>query len=332
LQVLISNSYIFNFDMKKFIIRLLLFIAPFFIVSYFADIFISTNLKKSNFFAEKEYATWNDIVDGKINSDILIYGSSRAWVHISPMIIEQKLHTQAYNLGIDGHSFLLQRLRHDMLLEKNKKPKLIIYSVDIFTLQNSKTFYNYQQFLPYMLWNSKIKEATIHWNVFSNLDYDLPLLRYYGQAPAILYATKMFLKPNGNPIERIRGYQGQDIPWDFTFDKAKQQMKSYKIVKDLNTIHQFERFINECKQKKIKLVFVYTPEYIEGQKFVENRKEVIDIYQDFSKKYNIPFYDYSNDSISYNKKYFYNAGHMNKTGSSLFTQKFIDVMKKDKLF
>jgi len=318
--------------MKKFIIRLLIFIAPFFILSYFVDLFISNNLKKSNYYAGKEYTTWNDIIDGKINSDILVYGSSRAWVHIDPTMIGHELHTQAYNLGMDGQTFLLQNLRHTMLLEKNIKPKLIIYSVDIFTLQKAKDLYNYNQFFPYMLWNKEIKKAVTQYDNVSSLDFEIPLIRYYGQFSPIVRSFKMFLNPSDNSIERIRGYQGQDILWDFTFDKAKQQMKSYKIVKDLNTIHQFERFIKECKQQKIKLVFVYTPEYIEGQKFVENRKEVIDIYQDFSKKYNIPFYDYSNDSISYNKKYFYNAGHMNKTGSSLFTQKFIDIIKRDKLF
>ena len=319
--------------MKKFIIRLLFFVSPIFIIAYFVDIFISNNLRKSNLYAAKEYSTWNDIVDEKINSDILIYGSSRAWVHVDPTMIGEKLHTQAYNLGMDGQTFLLQNLRHNLILKKNKKPKLIIYSVDIFTLQKAKDLYNYSQFFPYMLWNQEMEEVVTQYDNVSSLDFKIPLVRYYGQFSPISQSVKLFLNPKkNNPIERVRGYQGQDIPWDFTFDKAKKQMETYKIVKDSNTIHQFEKFIKECKQQEIKLIFVYTPEYIEGQKFVENRKEVIDVYYKLSKKYNVPFYDYSSDSLSYDKKYFYNAGHMNKTGSELFTHKLVDVIKKDKLF
>ena len=62
--------------MKKFLVTLFFFIAPIFLLSYFFDIYISKNLKKSNRFAEKEYPTWNAIYEGKVNSDLLIFGSS----------------------------------------------------------------------------------------------------------------------------------------------------------------------------------------------------------------------------------------------------------------
>jgi len=51
------------------------------------------------------------------------------------------------------------------------------------------------------------------------------------------------------------------------------------------------------------------------------------IYKKFSNEYQIPFYDFSNDSISYHKKYFYNASHLNNIGSQLFTKELIDTLK-----
>ena len=115
-------------DMKKFIKYLLFFIAPFILFSYCIDVFISTNLKKAKKGAYGEYSTWNDVFEGKINSDIVIYGSSRAWKHISPKIINDRLHISTYNLGIDGHTFWLENFRHRMLLKNNTKPKIIIFS------------------------------------------------------------------------------------------------------------------------------------------------------------------------------------------------------------
>ncbi len=77
----------------------------------------------------------------------------------------------------------------------------------------------------------------------------------------------------------------------------------------------------------IKLIFVYTPEYIEGQKFVSNREQIMGLYKKFSQQHHIPFYDFSNDSISYKKKYFYKKSHLNRVGSQLFTKKLIDTLK-----
>jgi hypothetical protein len=309
--------------MKQFIRQISLFLLPIILLSYFADKYISTNLKKSNSFAEKEYSTWNAIIDGKINSDIVIYGSSRAWKHIDPSMISKALGVSTYNLGIDGHNFWLQYLRHSMLLEKNTKPKIIILSLDVFTLQKVDDLYNSEQFLPYMLWNDKIKNATISYNGFKSIDYEIPLVRYFGRGTAIQTAMK-----TNNTLERIRGYQGQDEQWNDDFNKAKKARKNYQKALDSATIVLFEKFLLECKSKNIKLLFVYSPEYIDGQKFVKNRGKIISIYQEFSQKYNIPFYNYSYDTISYQKKYFYNASHLNRTGAELFTKKLIDSLKK----
>jgi tagatose-1,6-bisphosphate aldolase len=82
----------------------------------------------------------------------------------------------------------------------------------------------------------------------------------------------------------------------------------------------------------VKVVFVYTPEYIEGQKFIQGRKELISLYSKYSKQYNIPFYDFSNDVICYKKDFFYNSNHLNKDGAELFTRKFVDTLIQSNVF
>ncbi len=316
--------------MKKFIVRFITFMLPIAICAYFIDAFISSNLKKSNFYT-KEYTVWNDIIDGKVNSDIIINGSSRAWVHINPTIIIDSLHISAYNIGIDGHNFWLQNLRHTLLLQKNTKPKLIIHSLDIFTLDKREDLYNPNQFLPYMLWNSAIKAATSSYKGYNIFDYQLPLVRYFGKWEAIEIALKMFKNPPNAASLRTKGFQGQDIEWTDEFEKAKTKMSSLEAKMDSATIALFEQYLINCKAANIKVVLVYSPEYIEGQKFVSNRGKVIATYENLSKKFNIPFYDYSNDAISFDKKYFYNASHMNSKGANLFTSKLVDTLKATKV-
>jgi len=312
--------------MKRFLKSIVVFLVPLLLLGYLFDIVISTNLKKSNLYAEKEFPTWNAIINGKVDSDIVIYGSSRAWVHINPTMIGTGLNTSVYNLGIDGHGFRLQNVRHKMLLKYNRKPKLIIHSVDIFTLAKDESYYNYDQFLPYMLYNDDIENATDNYSGFTLSDYKLPLLRYYGKPRAIRIAFEIVTKPENNTIQRIRGYKGQERVWNADFDKTKASMKSYKVTLDPEVIRLFDNYLKECKANDIRIILVYTPEFIEGQKFIENRKEIIAIYTQLSKKYNIPFYDFSNDPLSSDKKYFYNALHLNKTGAELFTKELIALL------
>lgn len=327
-----STVYLFSvLNMKKFIQYLILFSLPLLVMSYFIDVFISMNLKKSNSFAQKEYSTWNAIIDGKVNSDILIYGSSRAWVHFNSTMMSDSLKITTYNLGIDGHNFWLQYLRHKMVLDRNTKPKVIIVSVDMFTLQKVENLYNLEQFLPYMLWNNQIKNATSSYEGFEFADYQFPLIRYYGKKKEIETAIRYYSGHLSNPVCRVKGYQGLNRVWNADFNKAKSSMKGYKVKIDSETVLLFQRFLSECKQNNIKLIFVYAPEYIEGQSFTINRNQIFSIFKKYSKRYNIPFYDYSNDSICLQKKYFYNSVHLNKTGAELFSAKFIDTLKTSRI-
>jgi hypothetical protein len=316
--------------MKKFAVNLMYFLLPIGLSAYFIDSFLSVNLQKSNSFAVKEFPVWNAICEGKVNSDIVIYGSSRAWVHINPTMISDSLHVSAYNLGIDGHGFWLQNLRHVLLLKNNAKPKLIIHSIDAGTLSGVSDLYNSDQFLPYMLWNREMKNATIVYNGYELADYEIPLVRYYGKYAAIKMASKMFVHSQDHFVGRVKGYEGQDIPWNSDFDKVKLKMKSYTEQLDSASVKLFEKYLLQCKADNIQIIFVYTPEYIEGQRFTENREEIMKFYNQLSEKYSIPFYDFSNDEISYNKEYFYNTSHLNKTGSELLTKKIIAILRKFK--
>jgi len=317
--------------MKKFVTKLILFIIPIALISYGADVFISKELKKSNTYVGGEYTTWNAIYDGKINSDIIISGASRAWEHINSTRLGDSLHTTVYNIGINGHTFWMQYLRHRLLLEHNRKPKLIIHSLDIFTLRKGADLFEPDQFLPYMFFDNEMEKSASSLRGYSFFDYNLPLLRYYGKKEAIMQAMKLFIKPSGDSLIRIRGYRAQDQPWNNDFERVTAKTKSFEVKFDTASLNLFDRYLNECRTNNIKVIFVYSPEYIEGQRFVKNRDEIIGVYTKFSKKYDIPFYDYSNDSLSFQRKYFYNALHLNKVGAELFTGKLIQRLKADSL-
>lgn len=313
--------------MKKFLTNIFLyFLLPAVIIAYPLDSIISHFLSQSNT-PPGEYEVWNDIYNTEANCDVAIYGSSRAWVHINPKILSDSLGVKVYNFGIDGHNFWLQYLRHLELLKYNEKPKTIILSVDVGSLQKRKDLYQLYQFLPYMLWNSNIKEYTNSYIGYNKFDYYVPLIRYFGKTNSLKLILKNILNGQSNKRYRQNGFLGMDREWNADLDKAKKKRKSYKIDTDSNSIVLFEKFIKDCKANNIELILVYTPEYIDGQNFVANRNDIIQIYRDFSEKYSIEFYDYSNDSLCLNKKYFYNASHLNSSGAEIFSKKLANDLK-----
>jgi hypothetical protein len=313
--------------MKLFIKNFFVFIIPLLIIIIPLDLTLSKLLKKSNTYAQGEYSVWNDLYNGKVNSEIVIYGSSRAWVHVDPQILKNELGVSSYNLGIDGHNFWLQYLRHKILLKYNQKPKYIILSVDSRTLEKRDNLFNSHQFLPYMLWDKDIINFTKSYYGYSNIDYYLPLLRYYGKKIVLVEATNNFLFSSNLKLDRNNGFKGMDRQWNNDFENAKNKLKHYKAELNQESIQLFDRFLGECKENDMEAIFVYTPEFIEGQEFIQNREEIISLFKDFSDKYNISFLDYSDDEICSQKKYFYNASHLNKEGAEIFTKKLAEDLK-----
>lgn len=311
----------------KFLGRIFLFLLPVVLLAYPADVFISKNLEKSVVHVAGEMIVWKDIYDGKINADIAIYGSSRAWVHFSPSILEDSLNLPAYNFGMDGLNFTFQYFRHKQYLKYNKKPKYIIISGDLFFFEEEDGFYNYSQIMPYMLFNRDYFKNRETFKVYNMFSYFIPLYRYSGQNSEILRALIYAFGLETEKPYRVKGYMGQDLEWTGDFEKAKKEKKQIEVNVNEKIKALFEQFIVECQADGIKVIIVYSPEYAGYREFVKNRSLITDTYKSIAEKYNLTFLDYSEDSISYDIGNFYNATHMNKKGSEMFIAKFASDIK-----
>ncbi len=313
--------------MKIFIVRFAVFSLLVFVLALVLDLFISRKLKNAPGYALGEAVVWKDIYNGEVQSDLVVYGSSRAWLHIDPAILTAGFGLPAYNLGIDGHNFALQYFRHRALLEKNRRPSVILLSVDIFTFDDKGEFYNIEQFRPFMLFNGAIAAHSSQYKANALLFALVPLLRYAGEKDML---KEVFNLKKPSPIfHRDKGYQGMDWEWTDELEEVKRSRESFTVSFDPKLLELFDQFMAESKASNIKVIMLYTPEYIEGQRFVANRRAMMDTFNAFSKKYAVPFYDYSADSISHQRKYFYNAEHLNRQGSVLFTKKLVADLKND---
>lgn len=269
-----------------------------------------------------EFEVMNDIYEGKAACDVAIYGSSRAWNHIDPRIMKDSTGLDFYNFGLNGQNFWLQYLRHLEFRKHNPKPRTIIMSLDIFSFQPKSEMYNVMQFYPYMLWNMTIREYTMNYKGFAQADYFIPLLRYSGKRKALSHVIQN-VKGIGRKEEnfRYRGFTGLDKPWTDEFENVRDELGSYNVAIDTQVVNLFKRFIRECEADSVPVILLYSPEYIEGQRFVSNRDSLFNFFHQLSSSHGLLFLDYSQDTICHDRSLFFNASHLNRTGAEIFSRK-----------
>ena len=314
--------------MKKFLIKVGLFLLPALLFIFLADLCLTFALKKSK---HKLYVVWNDIVGGKLNADVWVIGSSRARAHIDSKVLEDSLGMNVYNLGLDGYTFDMQYCRFKLAMAKNKKPAYIIHSLDYGTFTKNPELYQPEQFTPYF--NEPILTKNMRdYAGFNSWDYSLPLVRFVGQHEQILHALKISLRPSGNKGNRYKGFYSTYIPWTNEFEEARK--KNPHLIQPVDTGYQrlFEQYLQEVNKLGIKLIFVFSPVYIEGQEYISNSKDLLHTFSTYSKKHHIPFFDYSNDSICFNKSFYYNTTHLQKSGADVFSRKLGHDLKEKNLF
>ena len=64
---------------------------------------------------------------------------------------------------------------------------------------------------------------------------------------------------------------------------------------------------------------VYSPEYQEMQELEKNRTEIMTTFRDVSRRFNVPFWDYSDSPLSKQQRLFNNSQHLNAEGAKAFS-------------
>ena len=293
--------------MKRFLQAVLMVLGVLMVISIPFDYLFSNYL--ITYSKAQKYVGWNDIIYDSINADLVVLGSSRAWVQYDTYIIDSMLQTNSYNLGIDGSPLNRQMLKYKIYSHfQSKSPKVMIVNIDFWSVSR-RTGYQRDQFFPYLL-NRYTRNEFIKDEPFSIGELFLPMFRYYKQG-----VYSVYLESNIDH-NLFKGYAGMDWEWD---GSGFSRISSFHFNKDEAVAKEFDDFLKELKNQKVRIVFVCAPLYFGITKIVDNLFEYYETIQSYSDKYEIPILDYFNYYLSYDTTYFYNAMHLNKTGAELFT-------------
>lgn len=292
--------------MKRFLLKIITIGLCVLVPLIIADYAMSKNYQKRDYYP---FTTMTDIVEGRLNSDLWILGSSRALVQYNPRILDSILDISSYNLGMNAQFLVPELLCYRNACEFNKKPKYILIDVMWKTLTMETPPITRYFYMPYTN-NHKVRKNIKNNNIFSLAYLYVPYYRFHTEKESDKYYRTENIIYRGFSSHQA-GWNGIDIDGLDTIS-YKHETEAIKLLNSL---------ITEFKNDSITVILIHSPFYHEGFKKIKNNEEMMDIFRTIANNNRVPFLDYTNDPISYDTCYFYNNMHLNAKGADLFTVK-----------
>jgi hypothetical protein len=302
--------------MKKFIYNFLLFIIVLFVFDKIFFLFI--------YFAPKNKIDkrLERVINGGINKDCIIIGSSRGARNIIAKQIEKETGLSSYNLSYPGsdiefHEFLLRSL-----IKFNQKPKIILLAVDDPSelLSSESITFRLDVLYPLVKYNY-INNELIARGAKTKLSKILCLSR-------INKSNFDLRKEHFTALDTIIDCGSMPISFQrenrtFKYDTSNQ---GYLIKNELHKkVNAFLNFYQLCNLNAIKLYFVFPPNFQEYNFDFEKRiKELT--------KNNVSCFSYNFSNVVYkDKSYFYDEAHLKTNGAVIFTSELAKFLNTEKV-
>ena len=313
--------------MSKFFKKIFVFFLGGILICYIVQYFVDTGLAG---YDNDRYANLNMLFRGKINADIVILGSSRAWVQYDPKVIEDSTKLSCYNLGMDDAGMTIIKCWLDSYLAFNKPPKIILLNYEINILEKERRIFNKMNYLPYL---NKYPIYSNLEEIDNNilLERIIPMYKYRGLNEQIIIGLESFFGFAKKPINRkYNGFEGKDKKWNDEFYRVKSKLKKiyYSSGSFAYGLKEIKYIMNICRKNNIDLIIVHAPMYFELQQMIVQKDSLDSIIFNITRGKDFHYWKYTADSLNYNKKYYYNAQHLDKTGAEIFSKILARDLKK----
>ncbi len=297
--------------MKKFLIRLAIFTVFFFLVD---KLFIFVRNAGPALEVDRRL---EKILEGQINADLLVFGSSRGARSVIAQRFIDSLGVSAYSLAYPGsdvtfHEYLL---RKTLEVKGNKKPKTVILVVDDSDeLKPSKSLkFRFDRMYPLVKYKS-VRDEMVKRKEKKPIITELLVLHQMNKSN-FLFKQRKFTKndsimPCGSmPISHQKK----------TFDK-KYNTEIYNYTREdelIQKIKAFRTFKDHCKDNNIQLIVAIPPNFRKVTVgFVPRLKQVMEGYG------TVFMYDESRPEYS-NSDFFFDNTHLQKVGSEIYTMELV---------
>lgn len=298
--------------MRNFIFKLFLFILCFLV---FDKVFlILTNELAEN----EDDKRLESLINGEINKDIIIAGSSRGSRGIIASRIEERISFSVFNLCYPGSDVEFHEFIVRALVKFNTPPKILLLVVDdnLEFLLNNKISFRKDRLYPLVKYPYIRKELSKRENK-SKFILDICVLSRLNKASYNFRTVGVSLLDSimscgSMPISQ----KWQERNLEYYSEDRKYSLNGEISVK----CSAFVNIINLCEMNSIKVVVVFPPNFQTHSKSFEERiRNMCD-----EKVY---FYIYNQKNPIYkNQDYFYDEDHLMKSAAIVFTDEIIDYL------
>ncbi len=269
----------------------------------------------------KAFERTEELFQGKTNYDILFLGSSRMKNHANPKIIDSILQINSFNGGQNACTVIEANLILQSYLATHASPQVVTLGLDVFSLNTTtnKVGY-YPTYLPYMHQeevNKILKSQGVNTTLLKTFSFLHPIEYNDLYKSSILKVALKQRELSSNDFY----YKGFESNSTEVFNASLiEPSKPQRMGVDTAAIKSLEELVETCKKRQIKLIFIYAPEY-KGMnwKSIVNADSIFHIYNNVSRRFDVPFYRDDSLAISTDSLLFRNAGHLNTKGAEYYS-------------
>ncbi|MCG1037812.1 hypothetical protein [Polaribacter sargassicola] len=309
-------------EVKKLLINFIGFCVFFSIIAFSLEKGIAYFVTLSG---DSQTGKVNLIMEHKIDSDVMIFGSSVAEVGFNSNVIESNLNKSVYNLAIDGTPILKSEFLIDEFLSYSEKCDTIMIGLAFFSFSKMQEMNEPGRYLAhksnkYLKENIRKVAPELHAKLYNVPFYSFIVADHTYYKNAYLGLKNVINKKTfyGN---QEKGFSVHDETY---YDTRSTDGLKMDIEFSEKVIERFKRVVEKIKSHNITPILIITPMHINGQSFYNNYKEYTNIAKDISEKTNTRLIDFSKSNITKEDKYFYNNGHLNKLGALTFSKNVCD--------
>ncbi len=253
----------------------------------------------------------------QVDAQLMVFGSSVAYVQFDAAVIGQETGLSAYNMGWDGVFFVQYNGIIKEFLSYETQCKYLVIACDFDNLGKNNLITRPDMYYAYM------KNDNIYQSLHDIEPAKMFKAKYLpGYRFTILGKTfyNHFLNGKKDDSE-INGFRPRYVPW--TGDST---VKKFDARFDSDVYAKFRNTVNEIRKRNISVFIVMPPVYKDGYDRILNSEEIKNRYRTLA-GHGVYFMDYTHDSLCNDKSMFYNNSHLNGFGASIFSHKFATDIK-----
>lgn len=289
-----------------------------FVILFILSEIIDFGVRKSDY---AHYYKVNLIGDKRIDPEIAVFGSSVGEVGVQPTIIESISHKKTYNFSIDGTRFIQYRGLIEELNKNSNTCKLFIFVETFFTLSKVDQLTAADRYMAHIS-NDRIYESL--YDVQPELTWELRYIPFYKfvamnhsyYKASIIGLKSWFMHTSFN--DPLKGYTPKYKSWEYDMDSLNKHTSPINIIIDSFAINRYRQTIRELESQGRKVMIIIPPFQTDGLKLIPNLDILRKTFASLAGK-NVFFKDYSLNSLSADKSYFYNNSHLNDEGAKRFS-------------